>query len=290
MGQALNHTLDVQAAALGRWGPEHVMTVEAAQIRAYAAALDDEHPAHRAGALAPPLFVVVPVSAVLLPALDGVLAPADRAAALHGAQDMRFFQPVRPGMVLRTRAAVVGVHPRRGGAAVVVKTVSRDGAGAPVAEQYISLFLRRRVAAGLGEEAPAHQAPAVPRGQPPVASQVYPITEDQPARYAAASGDRNPIHLDADFARSVGLPGVIVHGMATLGMASRLVIAHACRGDAARLARLAVRFARPVLPGQEVTVRLWAGGRHAGGDLYAFDALNPSGKVVLQEGLAEVAA
>jgi acyl dehydratase len=288
MSQALNDTLDVRAAALGRWGPEHVMTVEEAQIRAYAAALDDEHPLHRAGALAPPLFVVVPVSAVLPQALDDALTTADRASALHGAQDMRFFRPVRPGMVLRTRAAVVGVHPRRGGAAVIVRTVSTDGAGAPVAEQYISLFLRRRLTAALGEDAPAHRTPTVPRDQPPAARRVYRITEDQPARYAAASGDHNPIHLDPEFARSVGLPGVIVHGMCTLGVASRLIVAHACGGDATRLARLAVRFARPVLPGQEVTVRLWAAGRQDALELHVFDALNPAGKAVLQDGLAEV--
>ncbi|MDR7481907.1 MAG: MaoC/PaaZ C-terminal domain-containing protein [Armatimonadota bacterium] len=290
MSQALNHTLDVRVAALGRWGPEHVMTVDEAQIRAYAAALDDEHPAHRAGVVAPPLFVVVPVSAVLLPTLDGVLVSEEHAAGLHAAQDMRFFQPVRPGMVLRTRAAVIGVQPRRAGAAVIVRTAATDGTGAPVAEQYITLFLRRRIASALGEDAPAHQVPAVPRGQAPAASRVYRIAEDQPARYAAASGDRNPIHLDAAFARSAGLPGVVVHGMCTLGIASRLVVVHACGGDAARLARLAVRFARPVLPGQQVTVRLWAASRHGARDVYAFDALNPSGKVVLQDGLAEVTA
>ncbi|MDR7554502.1 MAG: MaoC/PaaZ C-terminal domain-containing protein [Armatimonadota bacterium] len=288
MSQALDDTLELRADALGRWGPEHVMTVEEAQIRAYAAALDDEHPLHRAGALAPPVFIVVPVSAVLPQALDAALSAADRAAALHDAQDMRFFRPVRPGMVLCTRAAVVGARPRRPGAAVIVKTVSTDGAGMPVAEQYISLFVRRRLAAGLGEDAPDHQAPVVPRDHPPAACQVYRITEDQPARYAAASGDHNPIHLDPDVARAVGLPGVIVHGMCTLGVASRLVVAHACAGDSTRLARLAVRFARPVLPGQEITVRLWAAGRQGDRAVYAFDARNPAGKVVLQDGLAEV--
>jgi acyl dehydratase len=56
-----------------------------------------------------------------------------------------------------------------------------------------------------------------------LATQIYTITRADLVRYAAASGDHNPIHQDEDVARSVGLPGVIAHGMYTMALAARAV-------------------------------------------------------------------
>lgn len=74
------------------------------------------------------------------------------------------------------------------------------------------------------------------------------FTEEQIAAYAEASGDRNPIHVDGGFARSVGLPGVIAHGMLQMGLLARVA---APPGRA--LTRLSCRFATMVRPGDTVT-------------------------------------
>ena len=71
-------------------------------------------------------------------------------------------------------------------------------------------------------------------------------------RYAGASGDFNPIHIDEEFARSVGLPGRILHGLWTMAQVARAVTGAA--GDPAALRSLDVRFRGPALPGQEITV------------------------------------
>ncbi|MDT0166711.1 MaoC family dehydratase [Actinotalea sp. AC32] len=72
-------------------------------------------------------------------------------------------------------------------------------------------------------------------------------------RYAGASGDRNPIHWDERFAREVGLPGVIAHGMLTMGAAVTLVEDWA--GDPGAVVDYGVRFTRPVpVPEQGVAV------------------------------------
>lgn len=63
-------------------------------------------------------------------------------------------------------------------------------------------------------------------------------------RYAGASGDRNPIHWNERFARQVGLPGVIAHGMLTMGTAVSLVEDWA--GDPGAVVDYQVRFTRPV--------------------------------------------
>jgi acyl dehydratase len=78
------------------------------------------------------------------------------------------------------------------------------------------------------------------------------VTVEQIRRYAEASGDRNPIHLDDGFARSAGLPGVIAHGMLTMAFANQMVTDWL--GDRSRLKRLQGRFAGMVLPGDDVTV------------------------------------
>jgi acyl dehydratase len=77
------------------------------------------------------------------------------------------------------------------------------------------------------------------------------FTKEQIAAYAEASGDHNPIHLDEAFARSVGLPGVIAHGMLQMGIAG--TVAAEAAGGAERLRRLVCRFSGMVVPGDSIT-------------------------------------
>jgi acyl dehydratase len=83
------------------------------------------------------------------------------------------------------------------------------------------------------------------------------------ARYAGASGDFNPIHIDEEFARAVGLPGRILHGLWTMAQVARAETEAA--GGPEHLKRLSVQFRGMGLPEQEVvvtgTVRELAGGR-----------------------------
>ena len=88
--------------------------------------------------------------------------------------------------------------------------------------------------------------------------QVYRITRADLVRYAGASGDLNPIHWSDRVAGAVGLPGVIAHGMLTMGIAARAVTDWT--GDPAALVEYQVRFGRPVVvpdddEGAELTVR-----------------------------------
>ena len=76
-----------------------------------------------------------------------------------------------------------------------------------------------------------------------VASGAYPIDRETLVRYAGASGDFNPIHYRDDVARSVGLPGVLAHGMLTMGLAVQLVVD---RFGAAAIRQYGVRFTKPV--------------------------------------------
>jgi acyl dehydratase len=88
-----------------------------------------------------------------------------------------------------------------------------------------------------------------------VQARTYRVTRADLVAYAEASGDHNPIHQDEDVARSVGLPGVIAHGMYTLALAARYVDEEL--GEPGRIAQIGAKFTRPVVvpeDGTEVVV------------------------------------
>jgi acyl dehydratase len=78
-----------------------------------------------------------------------------------------------------------------------------------------------------------------------VAQAAFPLSRDALVRYAGASGDFNPIHYRDDVAASVGLPGVLAHGMLTMGFAVQPV--SDWLGDPGRIVDYQVRFTRPVV-------------------------------------------
>ena len=81
------------------------------------------------------------------------------------------------------------------------------------------------------------------------------VTPDKylPHRYAGASGDFNPIHIDPEFAKQVGLPSNILHGLYTMAQVARANV-NAAGGDPRRLKRLSVQFRGMGFPEQEITV------------------------------------
>src|SRR5215470_2417783 len=81
------------------------------------------------------------------------------------------------------------------------------------------------------------------------------VTPDKylPHRYAGASGDFNPIHIDPEFAKAVGLPGNILHGLYSMGLVARANAALA-GGDPRALKRLSVQFRGMGMPEQEIVV------------------------------------
>ena len=80
------------------------------------------------------------------------------------------------------------------------------------------------------------------------------VTPDKylPHRYAGASGDFNPIHIDPEFAKAVGLPGNILHGLYSMAQVARA--SGEAAGDATKLKRLSVQFRGMGFPEQEITV------------------------------------
>jgi acyl dehydratase len=262
-------------------------TIDAERARAYAAATNDANPAYVSGLLAPPVFAVVPTWDAMMVALHDVVPATDQVAMLHAEQDMHFFGPLVPGRQLVTHAEAFSLRTGRMGTRFTMRVVSCDEDDRLVVEQFATMLIRGVEPVGDGGPVPPpHALPAEVKASK-MAEVVSAVDVDQALRYAEASGDANPIHVDDAAAKAVGLPGVILHGMCTMALCGRVAIDELAGGDPTRLRRLAVRFYRPVFPGSDLVTTLFDAGTEDGRRVVAFEA-SSGGKVVVRDGRAEL--
>jgi acyl dehydratase len=104
-------------------------------------------------------------------------------------------------------------------------------------------------------------------------------------RYAGASGDYNPIHIDEEFAKAVGLPGKILHGLYTMAQVARAQTEAA--GGPESLKRLSVQFRGMGYPEHEIVVRSTVR-EESGGTAIVETVAEQSGKAIIRNAEAEV--
>jgi acyl dehydratase len=277
----------LDTSRLGTTLPEHTATIDGDRAKAYAAATNDDNPAYESGKYAPLVFGVVPTWDSVIEGMGSMIPPESMGMVVHGEQDMHFHQPLVPGEALTTHAEIYSIRVGRSGTRITSRIVSVDSHGAPALEQFNTAFVRG-MSDGGGPEKPDHSFPEDARARPVGEFSIH-VDDDQTYRYRDASGDMMPIHVDDAFAKSMGLPGIIAHGLCTMAMCSQAVIKTVADGDPGRLKRLAVRFAKPVLPGNDVVVSIFDAGDQDGRKAYAFEARS-AGDVVIKDGRAEIEA
>jgi acyl dehydratase len=273
---------------LDTFSDEDRFEVTAERIAEYAAATNDPIAAHRNGDIAPPVFAIVPVfQALLVPAVD--VMPVELIPRIvHGEQDFHFHRPIYPGDKLVSRAKMIGYQGLEKGTRSAILLECRTEEGELVNEQYVTTFVRGFDAGkAVGELSPSHKFDDVLHEQAPFAKAHAHVDLDQTFRYSPASGDPMPIHLDAEIARSAGLPGIIAHGLCTMAMTSWGVLTEVAGSDTKRLKRFAVRFAKMVLPGDVLETRIWNAGTTTGITSYAFETARGE-DFVITDGLAEI--
>jgi acyl dehydratase len=236
-------------------------------------------------AVAPPMYgVAYSFGALTAPVLDGDLQ-VDLMRLVHGEQDMRFLKPVKPGAIIRSVGRVDGIDEKSSGELLRVGITSTDDEGDVVLEVTSTLFIKASRRGGSRTREKAADAPDPFEQAPTLFSATQKVADDQSVRYAEASGDRNPIHVDEEAAQGVGLPGVILHGLCTMAFVHNALTRH-FDGDPTKVARLAVRFSKPVLMGDELTIDV----RGPKGGPLRVRVTNPDGQVVLDNGVVELAA
>jgi acyl dehydratase len=268
-------------------------SVDARWTMAYAAGLGDARPLYfdtraRPDVLAHPLFpVCIEWPAFLstrhLP-VGGRLTRAERMLGVHASHDLVLHKPLRAGVELETRASISRVERRPAGAYQVVRLDTRDVSGQPVCSTWYGSIFRGVEIEGedraLGDEPGSIAtvpADAVPRDEVEI-----PVTATAAHVYTECARIWNPIHSDASEAARAGLPGIILHGTATLAHAVTAVVDRALGGDPERVARVAARFTAMVPLPSTLRVRVFPPARDGA---VRFEVKNAAGETALRNGV-----
>jgi acyl dehydratase len=266
------------------WSKTHTVTRD--EALAYARATNDPNP--RYGEIAPPMFAVFLEMPPMMDLVKDPVVIGDPKRFLrlvHGEHDLRWHGAIIPGRTYVTTATVKSRTQKSSGEVIELRLETKDG-DTLVVETASAMFIRAEKPAG--SDAPKADAAKTEAKEPEpertiVFSHAETVAADQSLRYADASGDHNPIHKDPEVAKKAGLAGIILHGLCSMAFCQKAVIDSLCAGDPGRLARLKVRFAKPVLPGQTLHIAGW----RTEGDAVAFEA-RVDGQVVIKDGLAEI--
>ena len=291
-------TTDHASVRLGMEYPTTRGVVDPDGTIAYARAVDDPNPAHVEGLVAPPLYTVALIFPAWTEANQGMLdqgAILDRRAGVHAEHDVVFHAPLLPGMKIQWTSTGYNVKPTPAGPINTVYTLITDEQGAPLVEHWwSSLHVGGRFAAhldpaGYGPDVADHSFPEDARSEP-FGTYEFAVAADQSFRYAGASGDRSPMHVNDEAAQRAGFSSKFLQGLCTFAMTSGAVVKLGADGDIARLRRLATRFSSPVFPHHDLTVELYdASTTDAGDRVLAFEA-SSAGQTVLKHGRAEISA
>jgi len=282
---------DFDLDRLDVWGERQQFKVDRDQTIAYAKATNDPTAAFLDGTYAPPVFAVVPVTVMMADATMSVVPDELMMRILHGEHDFRFHRPIIPGEILTVRAKPVGIEGKDSGVVVTTLIETTDEKDELVNEQYFIGFFRGGTFDGdAGVASPKHGFDPALRNRAPDFTVTQRFDEDQTFRYSEPAGDPMPIHLDDEFAKEMGLPGIIIHGLCTIAFTSHALTSRVSPDDPAALKRLAVRMSKPARPGEAMTTSVWRTD-DAEARAYAFESTGDetAGKFLITDGLAEFA-
>ena len=264
----------------------------------YAAAVGDLDPRYlddtrEGGVVAPPLFAVAvtwPLVTALSEGLGDALRPEIVATMVHASERLVFHRPIRPRDRLRLTGRVAALVSTPAGAHLVLRIDAADAGGSPVFTELNGAIFRG--VACKGEDRGRESLPDTPRWEEPPAplwAASIPVARQAAHVYDGCTDIVFPIHTSAAFARSVGLPDIILQGTAALALAAREILDREAAGEPARLKEIGCRFAGMVIPGTSVSVELSAREERQGDSLLGFRVLDEGGNQALKQGFARVA-
>jgi acyl dehydratase len=201
------------------------------------------------------------------------------AMLLHGEQGVTVHGAIPAEGEVETVTTIVGIYDK--GKAAVVR-LSADStytdSGKPAFQTRFAAFIRGE--GGFGES----RGPEIP--DPPATPETKPDHEmtfatraDQALLYRL-SGDRNPLHSDPEFAKMAGFDKPILHGLCTYGVTGRALLHELCGSDVEKFGSMDVRFSKPVMPGDTLTVKMW----DQGSGSYIFETVTQDGAAVIKGG------
>jgi acyl dehydratase len=206
---------------------------------------------------------------------------------VHYSEYLEFHRLMRPGDRLRIGGTVVGIIPHRAGTHLIVRYQAVDNSNRPFFTEFAGVMLRGVELIDGGSSLDLPNLPESKWEGEPEWESVMAVDTLAPHVYDGLTDIVFPIHTSPAFARSVGLPGIILQGTATLALAARELVNREAERDPGRLRSLGCRFTAMVEPGTEIKLQLL--GRKCEEELF-FVVINSRGEKVISRGYARVAA
>ena len=212
----------------------------------------------------------------------GSIGTFNPALLVHGQQAVTLHRTIPVEGTVTITSEITGMYDK-GKAAVVETTTTAVSDGEPLYTNVGTSFIRGEGGWG-GDRGPSGPKNVPPESDPDHVVQ-YVVDRDQAFVYRL-SGDRNPLHTDPSFAAMGGFDTPILHGLCTYGFTGRALLHSLCGSDPARFHHSEGRFASPVFPGEQLTIRAWSTGD---GEAVFTTSASPVGsddeRVVIDQGL-----
>ncbi len=292
--------MPLDSSLVGTQAEPRTHEVDARWTMAYAASLGDLIDRYidtrrGGGIVAHPLFQVClewPTGGALRARHRGTVTAAEAARGVHATHHAVLHRPIRPPERLTTRAEILGIERRKAGAYEVTKFATLDERGAPVCTTYYGTLYRQVAVVGDDRPAAAPEPPALNAAPARPRSEMRaPVAAGAAHVYTECARIWNPIHTDAAVAAAAGLPAIILHGTATLAMSVSRLIAAEAGGDPERVAEIGGRFGAMVFMPSELTVRILAREKLAGGaEAIFFETLSAEGGRAVRDGVVTLRA
>jgi acyl dehydratase len=209
---------------------------------------------------------------------------------VHGEQTMNFSRLIKFGETIDSYAVIENIQQKGLNNILRLKVFHLDSDKKEVGDSSWTLFIRASdseiaKAKELRKNEPPKEkkTPREPQEEPKYCLEgLFEVEEGITYKYAEASKDKNPIHLDKETAKKAGLQGIIVHGLCTMAMVMDNIIDKYLSSNPEKISSVSLRFSSPVWPGDKLKVNGWKDSEDS--NLLKFEVQNGSQTKVIKSG------
>jgi acyl dehydratase len=275
-------------AIIGRSYSGKVEIVDPKRTLEFARATNETNPNYfdpeESRRLIPPLFPVTMMFAVNNKLLQDSTLNLDISRMVHGKHTISYTRPLRPWDEILTSITLESIDGKSSGEVLWVR-IDGHHQTKPVFVMRAGLFFRNQEKGVTRPQTSRKYSHSY--DQDAILSEKMLVEPNQAIRYSQASGDLNPIHLDPEFARMVGLPDVILQGLCTMSFATQAILT-GTKTDPTNLKSVKTRFAKPVFMGDTLVTQGWLVEETNESRIIGYRTVNQTGVPVLTQGKAEI--